>query len=397
MAKSGLRNIAFILLGLSLILAIASIVIVALHFRYTNMSWTNQFFGYLGAIELACIIFLWLIIIIGFIAIITTTTGCLVILSILLFLGFLFVLFLSIIIFIGTQTRYWNEALGCDSKYKGIYRAWRGIDVYIQAVDETFCGESCKCYFNRTTYTLFSRNTTTAPYLATWFTRNVTVRAKRIQDCPESAYKNAYNKYLERNAYFKYNFKQKWFDKYFGHVEDFFKCTGFCSLTYFNEETQTSNKIVKYLFSDVTKGIPLYFGCLPRFLDWLRKTLNAVAAMLLFVFVFLFILFIIVLMLICENKNNEDENDENKDNEEEIDNNYKPHKVQPAIIHDNINENNNLIPKEKSEENKITNKNDDKPDDNNKDDTPHFDSFIPENDQLNENSIRFTPSELKPK
>ena len=197
MAKSGLRNIAFILLGLSLILAIASIVIVALHFRYTNMTWTDQFFGYLGAIELACIIFLWLIIIIGFIAIITTTTGCLVILSILLFLGFLFVLFLSIIIFIGTQTRYWNEALGCDSKYKGIYRAWRGIDVYIQAVDETFCGESCKCYFNRTTYTLFSRNTTTAPYLATWFTRNVTVRAKRIQDCPESAYKNAYNKYFD--------------------------------------------------------------------------------------------------------------------------------------------------------------------------------------------------------
>ena len=399
MAKSGLRNIAFILLGLSLILAIASIVIVALHFRYTNMTWTDQFFGYLGAIELACIIFLWLIIIIGFIAIITTTTGCLVILSILLFLGFLFVLFLSIIIFIGTQTRYWNEALGCDSKYKGIYRAWRGVDVYIQAVDETFCGETCKCYFNRTTYTLFSRNTTTAPYLPTWYTQNITVRAKRIQDCPESAYKNAYNKYLERNAYFKYKLRQKWFDKYFGHVEDFFKCTGFCSLTYFNEYTQTSNKIVKYLFSDVTKGIPLYFGCLPRFLDWLRKTLNAVAAMMLFVFLFLFILFIIVLLLICENKNNEDENDENKENEEEVDNNYKPHKVQPAIIHDNINENNNLIPKEKTEENKISTKNDDKPDiiDNNKDDTLNFDSFIPENDQLNENSIRFTPSELKPK
>ena len=395
MAKSSLRNIAFILLGLSLILAIASIVIVALHFRYTNMTWTDQFFGYLGAIELACIIFLWLIIIIGFIAIITTTTGCLVILSILLFLGFLFVLFLSIIIFIGTQTRYWNEALGCDSKYKGIYRAWRGVDVYIQAVDEIFCGETCKCYFNRTTYTLFSRNTTTAPYLPTWYTQNIAVRAKRIQDCSKSAYKNVYNKYLERNAYFKYKLKQKWFDKYFGHVEDFFKCTGFCSLTYFNEDTQTSNKIVKYLFSDVTKGIPLYFGCLPRFLDWLRKTLNAVAAMLLFVFVFLFILFIIVLMLICENKNNEDENDENKDNEEEVDNNYKPHKVQPAIIHDNINENN----KEKTEDNKITTKNDDKPDiiDNNKDDTLNFDSFIPENDQLNENSIRFTPSELKPK
>ena len=398
MKKSGLRNIAFILLGLSLILAIASIVIVALHFRYTNMSWTNQFFGYLGAIELSCIIFLWLIIIIGFIAIITTKTGCLIILAILLFLGYLFVLFLAIIIFIGTRTRYWNEGLGCDTKYKGIYRAWRGIDVYIQAVDETFCGQSCKCYFNRTTYTLFSRNTTTAPYLATWYTQDIAIKPKRIQDCPKSAYKNAYNKYLERNAYFKYNFKQKWFDKYFGHVEDFFKCTGFCSLTYFNEYTQTTNKVVKYLFSDVTKGIPLYFGCLPRFLDWLRKTLNAVAAMLLFVFVFLFVLFIIVLLLICENKNNDDENEEN--DEEEIEENYKNRKVKPAIIQDNVNESHNLITNEKNDIKKInTPKNieENKSNDNNKDDTLNFDSFIPENDQLNENSIRFTPSEYKPK
>ena len=397
MKKSGLRNIAFILLGLSLILAIASIVIVGLHFRYTNMSWTNQFFGYLGAIELSCIIFLWLIII-GFIAIITTKTGCLIILAILLFLGYLFVLFLAIIIFIGTRTRYWNEGLGCDTKYKGIYRAWRGIDVYIQAVDETFCGQSCKCYFNRTTYTLFSRNTTTAPYLATWYTQDIAIKPKRIQDCPKSAYKNAYNKYLERNAYFKYNFKQKWFDKYFGHVEDFFKCTGFCSLTYFNEYTQTTNKVVKYLFSDVTKGIPLYFGCLPRFLDWLRKTLNAVAAMLLFVFVFLFVLFIIVLLLICENKNNDDENEEN--DEEEIEENNKNSKVKPAIIQDNVNESHNLITNEKNDIKKInTPKNieENKSNDNNKDDTLNFESFIPENDQLNENSIRFTPSEYKPK
>ena len=102
-------------------------------------------------------------------------------------------------------------------------------------------------------------------------------------------------------------------------------------------------------------------------------------------------------MLICENKNNEDENDEN--NEEEVDESYKKHKIKPAVIHDNINESNNLIPCEKND-NKITNmpKNtDDNKSNNNKDDTLNFDSFIPENDQLNENSIRFIPSEYKPK
>jgi ABC-type multidrug transport system fused ATPase/permease subunit len=369
------------------------------------MSWTNQFFGYLGAIELSCIIFLWLVIIIGFIAIISTSTQCLIILLILLFLGFLFSLFLAIILFIGTKTRYWNESLGCDTKYEGIYRAWRGIDVYIQAVDETFCGKDCKCYFNRTTYTLFSRNTTTAPYLATWFTRNVTSDAKRIQDCADSAYKNAYNKYLERNAYFKYNFKQKWFDKYFGHVEDFFKCTGFCSLDYFNENTQTNSKIVKYLFSDVTKGIPLYFGCLQRFLDWLRKTMNAVASMLLFVFVLFFILFIIVLLLISENGSNKDNESENeiekeKEKEDEIEESYKIPQIKPKpkpfMVNDNIIENNN----NNNEDEKIkTKKDDDKNNSENskKDDTLNLDSFIPENDQLNENSIKFTPSEFKPK
>ncbi|MCQ2817475.1 MAG: hypothetical protein MJ252_09450 [archaeon] len=236
---------------------------------------------------------------------------CLLIVSlILLLLAFLFTLAVGIFIFIGTRVRYWNESQGCDTDYEGLYKAWSSVDVYIQAVDEIFCSKRCPCYFNRTTEYKFLQNNTFAPYLSQWTYVNNSDAPVRFQDCDEQEVKDAYNKYLMRNSYYNHTIKAKKFNKYMKKIEKHFHCTGFCSTTYFNQDTKTTGRVAKYLFSDVTKGVPDYIGCLIPMRDWLYKTLIAFAVLCLLLFLLLFILFIIVIFLLLGATEDEKEKEE---------------------------------------------------------------------------------------
>lgn len=263
------------------------------------MTWTKHGYGALGALQLASIILAWIVIGIGFVAFATASSCCLVVFSILSILSALFVLAIVIFCFIGTQTRYWKDWEGCTGDYDGYLSVWNSVDNYLQAVDSLLCSESCPCYFNETSTQLYVSNSTTAPYFNLWRKANRTINAKRFQDCPETVKSQAKNLYLSTNAYFNHTFRDDWFMKYYKHIEKKFKCTGFCSTVYFNGQTGTNAKIVKYLFSDYTKEIPEHFGCLSSMMDWLRKTLNAFAACGLFLFVFLLLLMILAIMLLA--------------------------------------------------------------------------------------------------
>ena len=139
-------------------------------------------------------------------------------------------------------------------------------------------------------------------------------------------------------------------------------------------------KMVKYLFSDVTKGVPKHIGCLERLLDWLRKTLNAFGAVCLFMFVVEFILFIIVIMLIsiviqearaiAMAKRKEEKQIEMKNMEKDVEK--------------------EKIDEKKEEEKRLT------------EEAPHHDnvivqesSFRPNDSQMEENTIEFMPSAYK--
>ena len=177
-----------------------------------------------------------------------------------------------------------------------------------------------------------------------------------------------------------------WFRKYYKHIEEKFHCVGFCGTTYYNTRTQTNAKIVKYLFSDLTKGIPEHFGCVGDIMSWLRKTVNAFAACALFMFVIQFILFILALLFLCTGKDGlpallrmkrkmEEEARKQKISEQ---NKLKEKKEQ---IHDNpdINKSQHESAPLKKE-----------PSVNKKSDT----SYVPPDTQNNEIDIRFNPSSL---
>jgi len=281
------------------------------------MIWTNHYFGPLGILEIVAISFSMLITLISFIIITLNSKILLIILLITLLISSIFTFIISIFLFIGTQIRYWNESLGCHTQYKGLYRAWKSVDIYLQSVDETLCSIDCPCYFNRTTTMKYLNNPNTNYYYNNWYVRNVSIDALRIQDCNKSSRKKSYNNYLMRNAYYNYTLNTYWFDWYFSKVEKYFKCTGFCGLTYYNENLRTNGKILKYLFSDLS-NVPDNFGCLDSFIHWLQRMMNAVGSFFVFIFVFQIILCAIILCMIVKGDNYNFDDLSNGDVEEKI-------------------------------------------------------------------------------
>ena len=350
------------------------------------MTWTKHGYGALGALELSCIILSFIVIFIGFISLISNIKICTVIFIILSFLCSLFVLAVSIFCFIATRTRYWNEYLGCNANYKGFLSVWNSVDTYLQLVDSYLCGPKCPCKFNNKMINLYTSNTSTSPYFHLWFIDNYSFYRKNINYCIKSGnpkakssknekkelYEELKKIYVKRNAYFGHTFKVNWFHTYYKHIETHFKCTGFCGTTYFNENTNTNQKIVKYLFSDMTKEIPQHFGCIGAIMDWLRKTLIAFAIICLLLFLCLIILFVINLMILCSDNDTIDD-DESKSESEIISQREDPEKNK---LKDNSKQD-NVSSKQESVITNLENV-----------------SFEPTNEQRHEKDIKFNPSIL---
>ncbi len=344
------------------------------------MTWTKHGYGALGALELSCIILSFIVIFIGFISIMSNIKICTVIFIILSFLCSLFVLAVSIFCFIATKTRYWKDYLGCTADYKGFLSVWNSVDTYLQLVDSYLCSVDCPCKFNTEMINLYTSNTSTSPYFNMWYIDMNSFYRKNINYCIPSGnprekssknekkelHKKLKEIYVSRNAYFGHTFRVDWFHKYYKHIERHFKCTGFCGVSYYNTYTKTNQKIVKYLFSDMTKEIPEHFGCIGAIMDWLRKTLIAFAIICLFLFLCLIILFVIALMILCSDSDESNEiisNSENSQGDQE-----------KKELKNDVNKKDN----DSKQESVITNL--------------ENMSFEPTNEQKNEKNIKFNPS-----
>ena len=259
------------------------------------MNWTDNSFHVLGLFQIIFIILIFITIIIGFVsALKASNTSLLITFLIFLLISFTFTLSQLIFTFSAMKIRYWNESLGCNTQFKGLFQAWNSIDIYLQAVDEIFCSKKCPCYLNRTTSIKFLQNSLIAPYYNLWFISEVKNPPKKFQDCGEVEYNQAFNNYLMRNAYFKYTLIHNKFEKYFGFIEKKFKCTGFCGLNYYNENTLTNSKIVKYLFSDVN-NVPENFGCFEQILQYLKRNLFNFGILLILLFISQLLLLILII------------------------------------------------------------------------------------------------------
>ena len=107
-------------------------------------------------------------------------------------------------------------------------------------------------------------------------------------------------------------FTGKIFEGFWEHIENKFKCTGFCSTIYEPdssmigyyqapntlENAPKQRELIKYIFSDVNKGIPKHRGCMMQIMKWLPKMLISFGSFALFAALVQFGLFILSISLL---------------------------------------------------------------------------------------------------
>ena len=165
MKKSSLKSYCIIFLLISLIFIIAGTILVGLHFNYTHMNWTTNGYSALGALELSSIIFAFCVIMFGFIVIICLDQNPFIIIFIILsLLSSVFIFAIGIFIFSCTKNRYFHDYYGCNTNYKGLFKIWKSVDVYLQLADEYLCSEECPCGFNSTLGSIYTKNSSTSVY-----------------------------------------------------------------------------------------------------------------------------------------------------------------------------------------------------------------------------------------
>ncbi|MCQ2816298.1 MAG: hypothetical protein MJ252_03430 [archaeon] len=357
------------------------------------MQWTKNGYGALGAIEITAIVLACFALLIGLAAIASVATGLLIFFIIIAALAALFCIGTTVFALLGTRQRYFDEYKGCNGDFDGFLSVWNAVDNYMYAADSLFCGEACPCYLNETTSSYYSSNSSTAPYFNMWTISNNSASPIRFQDCPDEILGQAKAEYFITNAYFNNTFEPNKFFNYFSNIEKKFKCTGFCGVNYFNGKTGTNQKIVKYLFSDISKeGIPEHFGCFPFIIGWLRETLNAIAALGIILFIILIILIIIAIILLIGNGSKEEEEgvevdeEEKKPKEKEYKDPLKDY-LKPVVS-------DNQPLREPEKEERVERQEEPRPGDKSSEVVMNT-SFRPGEEQLKEDKIMFVPAGSK--
>jgi len=158
-----------------------------------------------------------------------------------------------------------------------IMDTWRGIDSYMQQVDQYLCSNECPCTFTSDAALAYSTNATLSPYYNRWVSVNIKPGNTRWENCPARIKDLAMREAQSNNPLFNPNndFDQADFSTYMNNVEREFGCTGWCNVTYVNPQTNQINVMYKYLFSDINLGPPKTVGCLNPIINYLPPYLLA--------------------------------------------------------------------------------------------------------------------------
>jgi hypothetical protein len=173
--------------------------------------------------------------------------------------------------------------------------SWRGVDLYLQKVDQSLCSQQCPCYFTNSTGYITSPNIN--PVYNTWTKSNIPPGNVAFQDCSGQVQLKAYQEAAAGDAYFdpEKKFSQENFANYMAKVEEDFQCTGWCDVAYTNPTTNNKSIMYKYLFTNINRGPPLNMGCLDSMIQWLPPYLTAFGSVTMVLSTFQFIVFILAL------------------------------------------------------------------------------------------------------
>jgi hypothetical protein len=170
---------------------------------------------------------------------------------------------------------------GCNTQYKGLLKYWRSIDKYIIEADKILCSKECICKTNNKIKELFNNDPISKNIYKSYYFTDVNSDKLKVQDC-ETQIQSLYDqKYL---SYYNVEIEGNRFNKFWRKIEEKFECSGFCQTNYQvydlknQEEEELINysgqiPLVKYIFSDFSKGPVKHKGCFKLLVNWIIKFL----------------------------------------------------------------------------------------------------------------------------
>ena len=317
-SKSCIAKIGLIFSIIFGILSIVTIVLCGIEYDFVNLNWIEgEKYKSLPLVTLISEIFSIAVMILGIIEFsCCSNSKCFgIIVSmhsykhhnqylIIQLLALVFCFIISVICLLASDTGKTKDYIGCNTKYKGIFKYWENIDKLFEAVDVSLCSIDCPCDFTNSITKEFTDNLTTREYFDTYVVDGYN---EAFQKCPETLQnkvKNYFEEYEKDNGNKLSKLNIKKFAQYWKYIENKFNCVGWCQTTYIHNSELTGNTdkkgmLIKYLFSGLNRGIPKHIGCLHQMIEYVRPRLLAIGLVEFFVSIVMIFTWILAICMLC--------------------------------------------------------------------------------------------------
>lgn len=183
----------------------------------------------------------------------------------------------------GTIYHKKEHVIGCETELTGILKLWENIDEYFIYANSLMCTDLCVCELYKDVEEDFINNYFAGEYYKNnWkFIISSEKNKFNIKNCSKEmldSIKKLYNSNPNNTKIHITNLNN--FYNYWEGIEKRFKCTGWCRTRYTNRYTLRNETMIKYIFSDFNRGVPLYPGCLNKLINWIPSLIGAIGACL---------------------------------------------------------------------------------------------------------------------
>ena len=246
-----------ILFGL---ICIPCIVIAGLNYWYTDLSWKNDgTWRYLSGLQVGAVVSVFFLFMMGLINF-TCGKECKtfqIVFSLLLILCTILALGVGIVVLVGGTIDKNILSNNCQREYKGMFEDFLEIDDVLQKANNDLCYSNCPCYFSN--YGVYEEIVENYQLDISQSDEGGFTNIKECYDKKTSALH--VSQFIGKDKLFN-NKRFKKFAKFWKRIEEKFDCSGWCT------------NPMKYLFSDVNRGIPDH-KCSTEVTRWLIKMVLA--------------------------------------------------------------------------------------------------------------------------
>ena len=294
--KETLTALAIITIVFYAILLIICIILAGLQFNQTNVNWLDKgAVRHIGVLQMSSVIIALVESLFGILLLVSTSKSGSIKIMKLFYVVFHFIttiltLSTSIIFLVEGTIKKDDLSKVCKNEFAGVFEPFRHLDDLFMLIDESLCSNQCKCHFSNFSaleelYDYYEENNKDFSQFIAIDDDGVT----SFDQCDLKTIDSVLTKYYEQNSEHRKKIGNIRIDKlasYWEKVENKFKCSGWCEIHYqpiINYHETEKRKIIKYLFSDVNRGIVSNRGCMSALIDWLPKMMLKFGSVLLVV------------------------------------------------------------------------------------------------------------------